>query len=138
MTLCFRRLAAAAAIALAAPAAVDASDATTVRVKFNPGATGTIVSGEITGDDYILYKLGARKGQVLTVYLRPDNASTGFNVYLPGRGPGDEALFHSDGGEAEFRGQLTVDGDHTVSVFLNRNAARQNQTSRFDITFGIE
>jgi hypothetical protein len=138
MTLSFRRLATVAAIALAAPVAVDASDAKTVRVHFNKGATGTIVSGEIKGDEYILYKLGAKKGQFLTVYLRPDNASTGFNVYIPGRGPGDEALFHSDGGEAEYRGQLHVDGDHTVSVFLNRNAARQGQTSSFDITFEIE
>jgi hypothetical protein len=138
MTLSFRRLAAAVAIALAAPAAAFASDAKTVHVHFNKGATGTIVSGKIKGDEYILYKLGAKKGQFLTVSLRPDNASTGFNVYIPGRGPGDEALFHSDGGAAEYRGQLYVDGDHTVSVFLNRNAARQGQTSSFDITFEIE
>lgn len=138
MTLSVRALAAAAAIALAAPAAVDASDAKTVRVHFDKGATGTIVSGEIRGHEYVLYKLGARKGQFLTVHLRPDNASTGFNVYIPGRGPGDEALFTSDGGEAEYRGQLYVDGDHTVSVFLNRAAAREGQRSRFDIAFEIQ
>jgi hypothetical protein len=138
MTLSFRRLAAAAAIALAAPVAVQASDAKTVRVQFNPGATGTIVSGQITGDEYVLYKLGAREGQFLSVYLNTDNESADYNIYIPGRGPGDEALFTSAEGGREYRGQLYVTGDHTVSVFLNRNAARQGQTASFDITFEIE
>ncbi|SEA99322.1 hypothetical protein [Rubrimonas cliftonensis] len=86
----------------------------------------------------MLYELGAREGQFLTVSLRPDNQSADFNVYIPGKGPGDEALFTSATGGSEYRGQLYVTGDHTVSVFLNRNAAREGQTANFDIVLGIE
>jgi hypothetical protein len=138
MTLSLRRLAAGAAIALAAPAALVADDDRTVRVHFPTGATGTTITDRITGHEYVLYRRGAREGQFLTVSLRPDNQSADFNIYIPGRGPGDEALFSSDTGGREYRGQLYVTGDHTVSVFLNRNAVRQGQTANFDIVFGIE
>lgn len=96
-----------------------------------------MVTGKISGYDEIVYELGARKGQFLTVSLRPDNQSADFNLYIPGRGPGDEALFSSATGGREYTGQLFEDGVHSISVFLNRNAARKNETANFDIAFRI-
>lgn len=119
-------------------ATVFADEVRTVRVQFASGTTGATITDRITGRESVNYVLGARDGQFLTVSLRPDNQSADFNVYIPGRGPGDEALFSSDAGGREYRGQLYVSGDHTVSVFLNRNAARQGETANYDIVFEIE
>lgn len=133
-----RTLVLAAGLALAAAGSAAAQDARTVRVHFDRGATSKVISDRITGYESVEYKLGAREGQYLKVSLRPDNQSAGFNVYIPGRGPGDEALYNSDtGGGLEYYGQLYVTGDHTISVFLNRNAARQNQLATYDIVFEI-
>ena len=115
-----------------------ASDTRTVQVHFPHGATGTTITDKITGYESVSYVLGAREGQFLTVSMRPDNQSADFNIYIPGKGPGDDALFSSEAGDREYEGQLYVSGDHTVSVFLNRNAARQGQTANYDITFEIE
>ncbi|WP_193212976.1 hypothetical protein [Luteolibacter marinus] len=106
-------------------------------VRFKPGETSATLTGKITGRESVVYLLNARKGQFLTVSLRPDNPSANFNIYLPGKGPGDEALFVSDLGGREYRGQLFEDGDHSVSVFLNRAAAREGKVANYDIVFAI-
>lgn len=108
-----------------------------VRVEFKPGADSAEITGRITGRESVLYKLNARKGQFLSLSLRPDNQSADFNLYVPGKGPGDEAMFNSAVGGREYTGQLYLDGDHTVSVFLNRAAARRGETANFDIVFRV-
>ncbi len=109
-----------------------------VRVEFKPGASGAEIKGSITGDEYVLYKLNARDGQFLSVSLRTDSPSADFNIYIPGRGPGDEALFASAMAPAKaYVGQLYKTGDHTVSVFLNRNAARKGATAKYEVAFKI-
>lgn len=112
-------------------------DARTEQVNFEPGRDNAVITGRITGEEYVLYKLNARDGQFLSVSLRPDNQSTDFNIYIPGRGPGDEALYASGMGGREYSGQLYKSGDHTVSVFLNRNAARRGDVANYDIVFRI-
>lgn len=124
-------------IALMSFASAFAKEPKVVRVEFKPGANSTEITGRITGDEYMLYKLNARDGQFLSVSLRPDNQSADYNIYIPGRGPGDEALFTSATGGREYVGQLYKTGDHSVSVFLNRNAARKGETANFDIVFKI-
>ena len=127
----------ATAIALFSFASAFAKEPKVVRVEFKPGSTSAEITGRITGDEYMLYKLNARDGQFLSVSLRPDNQSADYNIYIPGRGPGDEALFTSATGGREYVGQLYKTGDHSVSVFLNRNAARKGETANFDIVFKI-
>lgn len=135
----FAPLAVSAGLALASFGAAAADETRTVRVQFERGTSGATITDRITGYESVNYILGAREGQFLTVSLRPDNQSTGFNIYVPGKGPGDEALYNSDtGGGYEYYGQLYLTGDHTVSVFLNRNAARGGQTANYDIVFEIE
>ncbi|MCB1276749.1 hypothetical protein [Prosthecobacter sp.] len=125
------------AVALMSFASGFAKEPKVVRVEFKPGASSAEVTGRITGDEFMLYKLNARDGQFLSVSLRPDNQAADYNIYIPGRGPGDEALFTSATGGREYVGQLYKTGDHSVSVFLNRNAARKGETANFDIVFKI-
>lgn len=108
-----------------------------LRVQFQPGTDSAEIADKISGGESVLYKLNAKDGQFLSVSLRPDNLSANYNIYIPGRGPGDEALFVSAVGGHEYVGQLYKTGDHTVSVFLNRNAAREGQVANYDIVFKI-
>lgn len=124
------------ATVVAAPAAEETR---TERVSFEAGKSSAVISGKITGNESVVYKLNARDKQFLDVKLEPDNESTDFNLYIPGRGPGDEALFASAMGDGSrhYTGQLYKTGDHSISVFMNRAAARQGKTSNFKITFKI-
>jgi hypothetical protein len=132
-------------ITLAVPAALasilletaSAEEARTVRVQFKAGADSAEITDRIKGGESVLYKLNARDGQFLSVSLSPDNQSADYNIYIPGRGPGGEALFTSAAGGREYVGQLYKTGDHTVSVFLNRNAARKGETANYDIVFKL-
>jgi hypothetical protein len=59
------------------------------QVQFQPGNYGAMVSGTITGREYIDYKLTARQGQKmfaeLTVSGTNGNGSVFFNILPPGR-----------------------------------------------------
>jgi hypothetical protein len=109
------------------------------RVQFQPGTDRATIRGTVKGDDYVLYKVNARDGQFLNVSMTTDNESSDFNIYIPGRGPGDEALFASAQSAAgrQYTGQLYKTGDHGISVFLNRNAARGGQQANFTLTVRI-
>lgn len=91
------------ALALACASALPASadETRTEVVKFEAGKSSAVISGKVTGRDSVVYKLNARDGQFLKVSLRPDKESADFNVYIPGRKPGDEALFTSATGGRE-------------------------------------
>lgn len=126
--------------------AAGAAFADTVRVKpvhLPPGKTVTTLSDRIVGRDSISYTVGAEAGQTMTVSLRSDNAATYFNVYEPGRGPGDQAL--AVGGMTgpmmpainRFRATLPTSGTYTVSVYLYRNAARRNERSHFTLDISV-
>lgn len=116
---------------------LSAEESEKVTVQFEKGYDSAVVTGKITGEEMALYELNARSGQYLTVSLRPDNLSANYNVYIPGRGPGDEALFVSAAGGHEYTGQLYKDGVHRISVFLVRAAARRGETVNYDIAFRI-
>ncbi len=68
----------------------------TEQVRFAAGTTGTTLSDTITGREFVVYEIGAEGGQRMLIRLNSANASTYFNVYEPGRGPGDEALAVSE------------------------------------------
>ena len=114
-----------------------ADDVRTVVVKFPAGSTGTTISGKIKGRDSVNYVLGARKGQFLKVGLTSDNGATNYNIYVPGKGPGDEALFTSDLGGMDYTGQLYLNGNHTISVFLYRNAARRGEVGNYKLSIDV-
>jgi len=120
-----------AAMMLAASAFSAFAEAThTRRLEFSKGKTHSMVVGHVAGSDTVVYKLNARAGQMLKVSMEADKGSADFNIYIPGRGPGDAALFTSATGGRTYTGQLDKTGDHIITVFLNgiapagRTAAR--------------
>jgi hypothetical protein len=123
------------------PTLLAAQDAPTrtEQVRFDAGTTGASLSGKIVGRDFVTYTLGAEAGQRMTIALTSDNTAAYFNLYEPGRGPGDEALAI---GEMlpeinRFDGVLPTSGTYTVSVFLYRNAARDGETAEYTLDISI-
>jgi hypothetical protein len=52
------------------------------QVQFKPGNFGTMVSGTITGREYIDYKLSARKGQKMSAELAVSSTNGNGTVYF--------------------------------------------------------
>lgn len=125
------------ALSLATAFTASADEVRTEVVKFDAGQSSAVITGKISGRESVVYKVNARAGQFLTVSLRPDNQSAEYNIYIPGRGPGDEALSSSATGGREYFGQLYKTGEHSISVFLNRAAARDGQTANYDLAISV-
>lgn len=114
-------------------ASLSAEESTTKRIRFEAGKSEAIVTGTVTGRDDVIYQLSARDGQFLQVRMLPGVKGADFNIYIPGRGPGDEALFNSLTGDRKYLGPLYKTGDHSIVVFQNRAAARRGDTSEYKI-----
>lgn len=132
------RLAVVAAV-LSAPLAAVAQDTRTVPVRFTPGTTAATMRDSIVGDRSISYTFGAEAGQTLRLSFRSTSRFASFNLYAPGRGPGDEALAIGDQlpDPTRFEGQLPASGTYAVSVFLNRAAARRGQRASFTLVIAV-
>lgn len=117
--------------------AAIAGETHTHRIGFAAGKSSATITGKVSGRDTVLYKLNARDGQFLKVSMKPDNESADFNIYIPGRGPGDEALFISATGGRDYTGQLYKNGDHSITVFLNRAAGRRGETASFTLNVSV-
>lgn len=127
-----------AALVLASTAITALAEAThTKRLVFSEGKSQTMAAGHVAGRDTIVYKLTAKAGQMLKVSMETDRESADFNIYIPGRGPGDEALFTSATGGRSYTGQLHKTGDHTITIFLNRNAARKGLTAAYKLHVSV-
>jgi uncharacterized protein YraI len=115
----------------------------TEEVRFAAGATGTTIRDSIRGGEFVLYRIGAEAGQRMEIRLKTDNGANYFNVYEPGRGPGDEALAVSEQTGPMvpdlnvFDGVLPTSGVYSVSVYLYRNAARRGETANFTLDISI-
>lgn len=114
-----------------------AEEAHSKRIEFPKGKSHTMVTGDVVGRGTAVYTVKAKAGQFLKLSMETDKSSADFNVYIPGRGPGDEALFTSATGGRSFTGKLDKTGDHTITVFLNRNAARKGITANFKLHVSI-
>ena len=121
---------------VSAPLAV-ADDVKSEHVQFAHGKTGATISGAIKGYATMHYFVGATAGQTMTVNLQSKSTSTYFNIFAPGKIPGqDEAMFIGDTGGSSFVGVLPATGDYVIQVYLYRNAARRNESASFKL--GIE
>jgi hypothetical protein len=115
----------------------------TETVRFKSGQTSTSIKGKITGRESVSYVLEAEAGQTMTVILKPLNRATYFNVYEPGKGPGDRALANSGltgpmmPDLNTFRGKLPAPGEYTISVYMMRSAARRNEGSDYTLNISI-
>lgn len=136
-------LAFAALIELAAIPAGAQDRTREVSVRFPAGSTSTTIKERLRGAETVLYHVGAEAGQTMRVTLRASNKATYFNVYAPGRAPGDQALAVSESvgplvpDVNRFNGNLPASGTYTISVFLYRSAARRNETSSYTLDIAI-
>ncbi|WP_213548715.1 SH3 domain-containing protein [Vannielia litorea] len=124
--------------ALMAAAPVAAQDRTE-QVQFAAGTSGTTINDTVSGRDAVLYKLGASAGQEMHVSLTSNNAATYFNIYAPGKGPGDEAMAIGELSDTinDWRGALPSSGEYTVMVFLYRSAARRGESANYTLNVSI-
>jgi hypothetical protein len=127
----------------AVPTAAEARDVRTEQVRFKGGETGTSIKGQIAGYDSVSYVLGAEAGQTMAIALKPSNLATYFNVYEPGKKPGDQALANSGltgpmiPDLNKFSGKLPSSGEYTILVYMMRSAARRKEVSRYTLDISI-
>lgn len=108
------------------------------RMSFAAGATSATAKSTVKGNASHEYTVGAKAGQLMTVTLEAANKSTYFNVWAPGKKPGqDEALFAGAISGDVFSDKLAETGDYMVQVYLYRNAARRGETADFTLTVAI-
>ena len=80
------------------------------RVHFARGAHAATLRGQVSRDEAILYIVGAKAGQSMTVKLDGD-AKTSFDL----SGPKDSSGQAMASGETEWAGKLPEDGDYKSS-----------------------
>ncbi len=122
--------------ALAWPALAQDSETRTERVQFEQGASSATIASRIQGYNSVDYLVGARAGQVMSVKMSTNNASSYFNVLPPGSQ--DEALFVGSTRGSSFLGNLPESGDYKIRVYLMRNAARRGDAARYQLTISIK
>ena len=131
-------LAACAALGYAtAPFAADGPPAPRKeRVTFAKNASSATIKGTLKGGADVDYVVRAAAGQTLEVKLEASNGQNNFNVLPPGSA--NVAMYSSNmTGERTFKGVLPADGDYAIRVYLDRPAARRNETSKYTLNVGV-
>lgn len=117
---------------------VSAEEARKEILQFAKGATGTSVSGNISGYETVNYKVNAKAGQQMVVKLATNHTATYFNVFAPGTGPGDAAIFIGSTSGERFATELPASGTYTIQVYMMRSAARRNESADFKLRVDID
>ncbi len=108
------------------------------RIHFQKGSTSVIVQGTITGSQYVRYKISAGTGQHMIVTLKTNHNGNYFNIYEPGNGPGNEAMYAATMNGLRYEGILPANGEYTLSVFLMRYAARRDETAKYSLEITVD
>lgn len=134
-----RRLALLAALALALPGpAAEAQQVQRERIHFERGHSGTTIRDRIAGRGSHEYLLGVREGQMLQVRLESAGNAVAFNVFEPGKRPGEaEALFRGEVSGDTMEVRTSQSGDYLIQVFQNRAAARRGERSEFTLHVAV-
>ena len=103
----------------------------TADVRFDPGTSGTTISGTITGDEYVDYRLSASAGQSHTASIEVDGTNGNGTVYFNVLPPGSD-------GEAIWIGNMQADpvaeitlpesGTYTLRTYLMGNDRDTDRT----------
>lgn len=119
-----------------ASVAANAADAIQSKpLQFAKGTTSATVKGTLKGDQTIDYKLRARAGQTMHVFLTTSNGANYFNVLPPGSQ--DVAIFVGSSDGNDWRGTLPSDGEYAIRVYLMRSAARRNEVANYTLSVSI-
>ncbi|MCZ8149666.1 MAG: hypothetical protein O9325_17680 [Roseomonas sp.] len=133
-----RRFALLILLAMALPSPSLAQEVQRERVHIEHGVAATTIRDSIVGRGSHEYLVGLRAGQVLRVGLVSGSGHVAFNVFAPGRRPGEaEALIIGAvaGPEAELR--AAEDGEYLIQVFQSRAAGRRGERAPFALRVGV-
>jgi hypothetical protein len=122
-------------LVLAAQPAAAPSPIQTRTVQFKQGESSATIQGTLKGDQTIDYQLTAGAGQAMVIKFAPTNASAYFN--LPPPGSSGEAIHIGSSAGNDFSGELQAAGSYTIRVYLMRNAARRNESTKYTLDIGI-
>ena len=109
---------------------------TTHQVHFDKGTTGSTFKGHVKGYDTVNYTLGAKEGQYMRVSLESKKAY--MNIFEPGKGVGDTAMFIGSIKGQSYTGDLAKSGTYTIQVYLMRNEARRGTNAPYTLHIGID
>lgn len=104
-------------------------------VTFEKGHTAITIADKIKGGQTIDYVLHAKEGQNVKIALKTNHGANYFNVLPPGSN--GEAIFIGSSGGTHWTGNLPLDGEYRVRVYLMRSAARRNETASYALTINI-
>lgn len=108
------------------------------RVQFQAGKSSKTIQGTIKGEQIVDYLINAKAGQTMTVNLTTNNGGNSFNIYEPGKVPGnDAALFIGETNNNSYKGTLPTSGDYLIRVALVRSAARRNEVANYKLQITI-
>jgi hypothetical protein len=103
-----------------------------------PDAKTLTETGSLSATETMTYTIDAKSGHSASVTFKSNNAKCGFVVYGPGQTPGENAaMFESFASGNQFSGFLPSTGTYLVRVALNRDAARNQQTCDYTVTFAV-
>ncbi len=126
------------AAALAAPHLVSAQ--TSEEVRFSAGNFGTMVSGEVTGQEYDDYRLDAGAGKEMFVELTVTESDGSGTIYFNVLPPGStgEAIYNSsiDGNSTTIA--LPDSGPYTIRVYQMGDDEDSGKTSAYNIDLSIQ
>ncbi|MFC5578864.1 hypothetical protein ACFPOA_12680 [Lysobacter niabensis] len=106
-----------------------------IDVRFAKGASSAQIKGQIQGQAYRDYRLGAAAGQAMTVSMSTSNTAAYFNVLPPGSN--DVADFIGSTSGNTYRAMLAKSGTYTIRVYLMRSAGRRNEVAAYTLKFAI-
>lgn len=106
-------------------------------VSFEPGNFGTMITGEITGDAYRDYVLGAGAGQEMFIEMVEGNGPVVYFNILP---PGSDgvAIYNSSTFGNSTTVELEESGDYVIRVYQLGNAADTGVTTGYNIDVSIQ
>lgn len=109
-------------------------------VTFAPGNFGTMVSDEVTGNDYDDFTLGAAAGQEmfveLTVAETDGNGTIYFNILPPGST--GEAIYIGSIDGNTMTVDLPEDGVYTIRVYLMGNDEDTGKTVSYNMDLSVQ
>lgn len=119
---------------LLAAAGTAVAQIATSNVVFAKGATSTVVSGTIKGEQTRDYVVRANAGQTMKVSLS-GAPIVFFNVLPPGSN--DEAIFIGSNEGNSFGGTLSAAGAYKIRVYQMRASARQGKAGAFKLNISV-
>lgn len=106
-------------------------------VHFKAGHSGAALKGRIKGDKWAAYRLGAAQGQTMKVTLHNPDGRAYFNIFAPGKGPGDAAMYIGSAMGNSYAGVLPASGDYTIQVYQMRATARRGESASYTLDVSI-